>query len=93
MLAIKSCKTSLPHSNCPINFGLSSFRRAAGNKQYAAAPPLFPAAKNGNKKSRKLGVRGCGGEEKSGERRTFLSLEEAGLVEISGLSTHERFLC
>jgi len=27
------------------------------------------------------------------ERRTFLSLEEAGLVEMSGLSTHERFLC
>uniref|UniRef100_A0A453DB54 Uncharacterized protein n=1 Tax=Aegilops tauschii subsp. strangulata TaxID=200361 RepID=A0A453DB54_AEGTS len=25
--------------------------------------------------------------------RTFLSLEEAGLVEMSGLSTHERFLC
>ncbi|KAL1562726.1 hypothetical protein AAHA92_05274 [Salvia divinorum] len=27
------------------------------------------------------------------ERRSFLTLEEAGLVEISGLSTHERFLC
>uniref|UniRef100_A0A453DB81 Uncharacterized protein n=1 Tax=Aegilops tauschii subsp. strangulata TaxID=200361 RepID=A0A453DB81_AEGTS len=27
------------------------------------------------------------------EKRTFLSLEEAGLVEMSGLSTHERFLC
>ncbi|XP_004485701.1 uncharacterized protein [Cicer arietinum] len=33
-----------------------------------------------------------GGEKKS-ERRTFLTLEEAGLVELSGLSTHERFLC
>ncbi|KAK7246599.1 hypothetical protein RIF29_41468 [Crotalaria pallida] len=33
------------------------------------------------------------GGEKKAERRTFLSLEEAGLVEISGLSTHERFLC
>ncbi|KAL5703811.1 hypothetical protein ACHQM5_022317 [Ranunculus cassubicifolius] len=31
------------------------------------------------------------GEEK--EKKTFLSLEEAGLVEMSGLSTHERFLC
>ncbi|XP_010327230.1 uncharacterized protein [Solanum lycopersicum] len=29
----------------------------------------------------------------NGERRTFLTLEEAGLVEVSGLSTHERFLC
>ncbi|KAK4587923.1 hypothetical protein RGQ29_019077 [Quercus rubra] len=44
---------------------------------------------------RKLGMTRCSGEEreKKTERRTFLSLEEAGLVEISGLSTHERFLC
>ncbi|CAL5025219.1 unnamed protein product [Urochloa decumbens] len=33
------------------------------------------------------------GAEEEGQRRTFLSLEEAGLVEMSGLSTHERFLC
>lgn len=26
-------------------------------------------------------------------RKGFLSLEEAGLVEISGLGTHEKFLC
>lgn len=40
-------------------------------------------------------MRGCSGQEgeKKTERRTFLSLEEAGLVEISGLDTHERFLC
>lgn len=31
--------------------------------------------------------------ENGSEKRTFLSLEEAGLVEMSGLSTHERFLC
>ncbi|XP_022142270.1 uncharacterized protein LOC111012432 [Momordica charantia] len=29
----------------------------------------------------------------SAQRRTFLTVEEAGLVEVSGLSTHERFLC
>ncbi|WVZ87328.1 hypothetical protein U9M48_033983 [Paspalum notatum var. saurae] len=33
-----------------------------------------------------------GGAEEQ-KQRTFLSLEEAGLVEMSGLSTHERFLC
>ncbi|CAN6250307.1 unnamed protein product [Urochloa humidicola] len=33
------------------------------------------------------------GTEGEGQKRTFLSLEEAGLVEMSGLSTHERFLC
>ncbi|MBA0626783.1 hypothetical protein Godav_004385 [Gossypium davidsonii] len=48
--------------------------------------------------ARKLVTRGCrnsqGGEgEKKTERRSFLSLEEAGLVEISGLSSHEKFLC
>ncbi|OAY26082.1 uncharacterized protein LOC110604061 [Manihot esculenta] len=45
---------------------------------------------------RKLTVRRCSGQEpekKKTERRSFLSLEEAGLVELSGLSTHERFLC
>ncbi|KAJ0082964.1 uncharacterized protein LOC116139708 [Pistacia vera] len=45
---------------------------------------------------RKFTVRGCVGEgegDKKRERRTFLTLEEAGLVEMSGLSTHERFLC
>ena len=35
---------------------------------------------------------GSGGADEQ-EKRTFLSLEEAGLVEMSGLSTHERFLC
>lgn len=49
---------------------------------------------------RKLSIRGCSsngheGEagKQSSERKPFLTLEEAGLVEISGLSTHERFLC
>ncbi|KAK7327979.1 hypothetical protein VNO77_22073 [Canavalia gladiata] len=36
---------------------------------------------------------GVEGGEKNPQRATFLTLEEAGLVEISGLSTHERFLC
>ncbi|XVE51239.1 hypothetical protein DITRI_Ditri02bG0024000 [Diplodiscus trichospermus] len=44
---------------------------------------------------RKLVIRGCSspseGEKKT--ERSFLSLEEAGLVEISGLGTHEKFLC
>ncbi|XVE87925.1 hypothetical protein DITRI_Ditri19aG0027600 [Diplodiscus trichospermus] len=43
-----------------------------------------------------LAIQGCSSQnegEKKTERRSFLSLEEAGLVEISGLSTHEKFLC
>ncbi|KAG5246869.1 hypothetical protein OIU76_029105 [Salix suchowensis] len=44
---------------------------------------------------RQVAVRGCGGQEseKKTGSRSFLSLEEAGLVEISGLGSHERFLC
>lgn len=49
-------------------------------------------------------MRACSGDEggeseverttkTTAERRSFLTLEEAGLVEVSGLSTHERFLC
>ncbi|CAA6668787.1 unnamed protein product [Spirodela intermedia] len=38
-------------------------------------------------------VKAAKGEEEKSERRSFLSLEEAGLVDISGLSPHEKFLC
>ncbi|KFK28727.1 hypothetical protein AALP_AA7G039300 [Arabis alpina] len=33
------------------------------------------------------------GDQSKTERRSFLSLAEAGLVEISGLGAHEKFLC
>ncbi|TQD77333.1 hypothetical protein C1H46_037156 [Malus baccata] len=41
---------------------------------------------------RRLGVRGSSGkgDAEKKERRPFLTLEGAGPVEISGLSTHER---
>ncbi|GAA0164875.1 hypothetical protein Leryth_008324 [Lithospermum erythrorhizon] len=46
------------------------------------------------RRSLKFQVRACTSEEdKQSKRRGFLSIEEAGLVEISGLSSHERFLC
>ncbi|PSR98548.1 hypothetical protein CEY00_Acc25065 [Actinidia chinensis var. chinensis] len=41
---------------------------------------------------RKVFVR-ASNHEGDQRRRSFLTMEEAGLVEISGLSTHERFLC
>ncbi|KAL8160915.1 hypothetical protein V2J09_012404 [Rumex salicifolius] len=44
-------------------------------------------------KQRKLIVKASEGENTSSNGRSFLSFEEAGLVEMSGLSTHERFLC
>ncbi|OIT32303.1 PREDICTED: uncharacterized protein LOC109207523 [Nicotiana attenuata] len=63
----------------PLN---SKYRNANAN----FAESLKFAHKNRRKQAV---VRGSSG----GERRSFLTLEEAGLVEVSGLSTHERFLC
>lgn len=34
-----------------------------------------------------------GGSQGKREQRSFLSLEEAGMVEMSGLISHEKFLC
>ncbi|XP_078432504.1 receptor-interacting protein [Wolffia australiana] len=41
---------------------------------------------------KKTTVRAMQGGEKS-EKRSFLTVEEAGLVDISGLAPHEKFLC
>lgn len=39
-------------------------------------------------------VKGCREEKNQmSKKKSFLTVEEAGLVEMSGLSTHERFLC
>ncbi|KAI4299274.1 hypothetical protein L6164_032749 [Bauhinia variegata] len=81
MISVQACLQSTFLVN-PSRLG--SFRRA---QTKAIAP-------------RKIAYRGklkCSseqeGEKKKSEKRTFLTLEEAGLVEISGLSPHERFLC
>ncbi|WOL17760.1 hypothetical protein Cni_G26553 [Canna indica] len=55
-------------------------------------PGALPQAKLLNCRKRMV-VKACQEQENNSQRRGFLSLEEAGLVEISGLSTHERFLC
>lgn len=80
MISLKLCKS---YYQSP--FLLSSPRI---RKQTAFAP-------NKVVDRRKPAIRRCSGQEseKKTERRSFLSLEEAGMVEMSGLSTHERFLC
>lgn len=35
----------------------------------------------------------AGGSQGKDEKRSFLSIEEAGMVEMSGLISHEKFLC
>ncbi|KAL7142735.1 hypothetical protein ABFS83_08G144000 [Erythranthe nasuta] len=64
--------------------------RISSNTYRAQTPITFSAVRRRN-----LAVKSAadGGGEKKTERRSFLTLEEAGLVEITGLSTHERFLC
>lgn len=87
MFSLKPCK-----SRCNSPF-LSNPRRL----QNLAKPQstLFAPCRVLSPHERRLGVRASSGkgEAEKKERRPFLTLEEAGLVEISGLSTHERFLC
>lgn len=46
----------------------------------------------GTREKRRVELKAAGGEAQSG-KKSFLTLEEAGLVEMSGLSSHEKFLC
>ncbi|KAJ9168942.1 hypothetical protein P3X46_020416 [Hevea brasiliensis] len=84
MISLKFCKTHLS----------PSLLNSSKLQKQRTEQPIFLPKKVVHR--RKLTVRGCSGQEpekKKTERKSFLSLEEAGLVEISGLSTHERFLC
>ncbi|GFZ06262.1 hypothetical protein Acr_18g0004320 [Actinidia rufa] len=72
-------------SPCKYNYK-STFLLNHTNSKPIVAPNKPMAVK------RKVFVRASGSEGDQ-RRRSFFSLEEAGLVEISGLSTHERFLC
>ncbi|XP_059439971.1 uncharacterized protein LOC132172473 [Corylus avellana] len=85
MILLRPCKSLYPSPFLPNTLKLQ--------KRIKPQTQLAPSKLTVDR--RKLGVRGCSGQEgeKKTERRTFLSLEEAGLVEISGLDTHERFLC
>lgn len=86
--------------NCKIHHCQSTFLPPISNHHKFSS--FSESSSNGTSRRQKLpnfvAVRcisgGGGGEENnSTERRTFLTLEEAGLVEMSGLSTHESFLC
>lgn len=81
MNMLKTCGESY-HQLVP-SFISSKYQNA--NANYVVEPLKFAYRK---KQMQSLVVKA-----NNGERRTFLTLEEAGLVEVSGLSTHERFLC
>lgn len=84
MIALKNFKCSNQSSFLSSHSFLHSQKYIKSKGRFA--PP---------RQVRKLGVRACAASEgeKKAEKRSFLTLEEAGLVEISGLGTHERFLC
>ncbi|KAL4201896.1 hypothetical protein AMTRI_Chr02g261120 [Amborella trichopoda] len=54
---------------------------------------VFHYSPTRTKRTERMVLVRCSNEERKEEKRSFLSLEEAGLVEMSGLDTHERFLC
>ncbi|KAI3869360.1 hypothetical protein MKX03_014538 [Papaver bracteatum] len=95
MFSMKPCKCQL---QSPFTFN-PMFQKLQSRTQ-SFQSHRKQAAKDVDRGRRKLVmvVRGSQSEEevvnkKDQERKSFLSLEEAGLVEMSGLSTHERFLC
>ncbi|KAF7847521.1 hypothetical protein BT93_L2879 [Corymbia citriodora subsp. variegata] len=93
------CNTHCRHRS-PLHSGAAASRRRPPSGATTRFGQCRPVGR-----TRRLVVRGCGGDgpgeseaegTKAGaaaERRSFLTLEEAGLIEVSGLSTHERFLC
>ncbi|KAL6652855.1 hypothetical protein ACP70R_011780 [Stipagrostis hirtigluma subsp. patula] len=90
---ISACK---PHPSRPPAPSLRPLRPLL----VPAAFPCLPAPATESTPRRRVVRRRCqeeGRQQGQGsdeqQRKTFLSLEEAGLVEMSGLSTHERFLC
>ncbi|KAM3390919.1 hypothetical protein ACQJBY_012503 [Aegilops geniculata] len=93
---VAPCK---PHAARPAALPLPgpSLRRAFPCSPARAGAAASRTAVRTRCQEEKQQQSGDGGEEKKQqqekEKRTFLSLEEAGLVEMSGLSTHERFLC
>ncbi|CAK9181304.1 unnamed protein product [Ilex paraguariensis] len=90
MNAIKPCKANY---QSPYLFNhLNNLQKNIKTKPACSSTPSMVARK---RMARMASVRACSGEggERKTERQSFLSLEEAGLVEVSGLSSHERFLC
>ncbi|KAK3011121.1 hypothetical protein RJ639_012680 [Escallonia herrerae] len=88
MNAIKPCEANY-HSAVVSHH--PNWRKSSGYKQTNSTAPSKLMIRR-RKVAVKASTSGGGGEKKN-ERRNFLSLEEAGIVEMSGLSTHERFLC
>ncbi|KAK1390543.1 putative Receptor-interacting protein [Heracleum sosnowskyi] len=85
MNAIKPCNTDfqIPYVYNHSTYGTKTFTRNNGvTPMGTCRRKLKPAV---------LRASNTGGSQ--GEKRSFLSIEEAGMVEMSGLISHEKFLC
>ncbi|KAL1808461.1 hypothetical protein ACET3Z_025451 [Daucus carota] len=85
MNAIKPCNTEfqIPYIYNHLNYGTRPVTR--NNKV-----TLIGTSSRRKLKSSVVRASSTGGKD---EKRSFLSLEEAGMVEMSGLVSHEKFLC
>ena len=86
------------HSNVILNLHVD--KTLVRTRQGSSNDITFMTRTQGRRRSGLCLVKACAGtgEEESRdqsktERRSFLTLAEAGLVEISGLGAHEKFLC
>ncbi|KAK1420062.1 hypothetical protein QVD17_21370 [Tagetes erecta] len=83
--ALKLCKTTSYHSSL-----LSNYPADAPIKNIVNATST--SRRRRRRRHFKV-MRASIDDNRSPERRSFLTLEEAGIVEMSGLSSHEAFLC
>ncbi|CAN7071040.1 unnamed protein product [Brassica oleracea var. botrytis] len=86
------------HSNVILNLHVD--KTLVGTRQGSSNDITFMTRTQGRRRRELCLVKACAGtgEEESRdqsktEKRSFLTLAEAGLVEISGLGAHEKFLC
>ncbi|XP_019169251.1 PREDICTED: uncharacterized protein LOC109165086 [Ipomoea nil] len=91
MNALKLYKLGNQHALLSWSYSAAPRSPARVPRAYTVLAPL-KRPRNLRVKASSSGA-GAGGEGQNSSRRTFLTLEEAGLVEISGLDAHERFLC
>uniref|UniRef100_A0A803LL62 Uncharacterized protein n=1 Tax=Chenopodium quinoa TaxID=63459 RepID=A0A803LL62_CHEQI len=102
-VVLQGTKLDQASSKCDSNF-IMSFKDSSGLNRHtrrlttdAKVATTTSADRLAEESLRTVLASYAGGEarnnEDGAERKSFLSLEEAGLVEISGLSVHERFLC
>ncbi|XP_028777903.1 uncharacterized protein LOC114734408 [Neltuma alba] len=93
MISVQPChKTRLPSASACL-FETSKLHNNERKPETTSSRRRLLVCQSNQRKVKCRSSSNGGEGDKKSERRSFLTLEEAGLVEISGLSSHERFLC